>query len=232
MKPYLLPLLIIWAIWALILMILGYEDSFLLLNSFHHPIGDAIMPHLTHLGDGATLVCILIIWKARKDPALVFTTIFGMLAVMLLVYVTKQLLFIDWQRPPLVFANRVDIHMLSVQNECCQSFPSGHSMAATTALAFFAMGLAAAKPWIRVGLGLLAALISYTRLYIGVHFLGDVLAGSMLGAMIAAASLVLLYKALYRRLQGGIPAWTSYILMLAALALMASNLLRLSAYYQ
>jgi undecaprenyl-diphosphatase len=63
------------------------------------------------------------------------------------------------------------------------SFPSGH---ATTA---FAAGVALAilAPRLRWPALALAAVVAYSRVYLGVHFWADILAGAALGALIGAA---------------------------------------------
>jgi membrane-associated phospholipid phosphatase len=71
------------------------------------------------------------------------------------------------------------------------SFPSGHSataFAGATMLAYFA-------PRARVPLYALAVLIAYSRLYNGVHYPTDVLAGAALGT----ATALLLRAAIRRR---------------------------------
>jgi undecaprenyl-diphosphatase len=65
------------------------------------------------------------------------------------------------------------------------SFPSGHS---ATSFACATM-LAAASPRLRVPAYVLAALIAFSRLYNGDHFPLDVLAGSVLGLLVATALL-------------------------------------------
>jgi undecaprenyl-diphosphatase len=63
------------------------------------------------------------------------------------------------------------------------SFPSGH---ATVSFAC-ATVLALAVPRLRVPLFVLAALIAFSRVYVGVHYPFDVLAGAALGVGIAIA---------------------------------------------
>lgn len=63
------------------------------------------------------------------------------------------------------------------------SFPSGH---ATVAFACAGV-LALAVPRLRVPLYALAALIAFSRVYVGVHYPGDVIAGAVLGIGIAIA---------------------------------------------
>lgn len=64
------------------------------------------------------------------------------------------------------------------------SFPSSH---ATIAWAF-ALVLAREEPRWRWGLFALAALISLSRIYLGVHYPSDVIAGTMLGLCIGHAA--------------------------------------------
>ena len=61
------------------------------------------------------------------------------------------------------------------------SFPSGHSAAAVA----FASGASRVLPAAAVPLHALAALVGYSRVHTGVHYPGDVLAGALLGAVIA-----------------------------------------------
>ncbi|HEY1516999.1 MAG TPA: phosphatase PAP2 family protein [Solirubrobacteraceae bacterium] len=62
-----------------------------------------------------------------------------------------------------------------------RSFPSGHTAAAVA----FAGGVGSVLPVAGVPLHVLAALVAYSRVHTGVHYPGDVLAGALLGAMIA-----------------------------------------------
>lgn len=62
-----------------------------------------------------------------------------------------------------------------------RSFPSGHTAAAVA----FASGVARELPAAGVPLQALAALVGYSRVHTGVHYPGDVVAGALLGALIA-----------------------------------------------
>src|SRR5262245_47242489 len=67
------------------------------------------------------------------------------------------------------------------------AFPSGH--AATSFAA--AVVLAVAVPALAPAFVVLAALVGFSRLYVGVHFPLDVLGGAALGAVVATALLLL-----------------------------------------
>lgn len=62
------------------------------------------------------------------------------------------------------------------------SFPSGHAMSAFAV----ATAIAVLSPGLRRGVLAVAALIAFSRVYLGVHFWLDVLAGAALGAVIGA----------------------------------------------
>ncbi len=71
-----------------------------------------------------------------------------------------------------------------VEMPSSSSFPSGHSAAAFA----FATGVGHVLPVAGFPLRALAALVAYSRVHTGVHYPGDVLAGSLLGGAIAQAT--------------------------------------------
>jgi undecaprenyl-diphosphatase len=86
---------------------------------------------------------------------------------------------IDRPRPPLRYAEPKTLVPLPHDG----SFPSGHaatSFAAATMLSF-------ASPRLAPFLFLLAAAISFSRVYVGVHYPLDVIGGAVLGVLVATS---------------------------------------------
>lgn len=96
----------------------------------------------------------------------------------LVVTVLKQTF--DRARPPLADATIDPIGLVPAS----ASFPSGH--AATAFAAAVAVGLI--HPRLRLPLLALAAVVALSRVYLGVHYATDVLAGSALGAALGVAA--------------------------------------------
>ncbi|MBN2301207.1 MAG: phosphatase PAP2 family protein [Lentisphaerae bacterium] len=85
-------------------------------------------------------------------------------------------------RPEMVFAERIEdgtvtVRVLERKQPRRWSFPSGHSLTAFLFMTYTALNKRAYRFW---AYGL-AFLIAYSRVYVGVHFPLDCLAGSLLG---------------------------------------------------
>lgn len=177
----------------------GYEASFLWLNSFHHPIVDALMPHFTHIGEGAFMTALFVIIIRKKQPAVAVALAISMLLVLAIVSPLKHNVFEAWGRP-LAYFDKETIHYVGLREWRSHAFPSGHSAAAACMFAFFA--LAWQRPQGAMMWGILAALTAYSRVYLGVHFVGDILFGAGIGMFISAVVYGLFYNRLVRYFEG------------------------------
>jgi membrane-associated phospholipid phosphatase len=77
-----------------------------------------------------------------------------------------------------------------VRMPATHSFPSGHS---ASAFAFVA-GIATEAPEVAAPLSVAAAVVAYSRVHTGVHYPGDVIVGSLLGAAIAPVTVTALHR--------------------------------------
>jgi membrane-associated phospholipid phosphatase len=116
--------------------------------------------------------------KRRWLPAAAFCAALAAASAETLAFCLK--LVTDRSRPPLADPGIQSLVGLPDST----SFPSGHAaaaFAAATAVGIF-------YPRLRVPLYTLAALVALSRVYLGVHFWSDVLAGSLLGLAVGLAT--------------------------------------------
>jgi membrane-associated phospholipid phosphatase len=108
----------------------------------------------------------------RRCPRATLAALGAVVSAGLLVTVLKELF--DRARPPVAGVDAVGVIPASA------SFPSGHS--ATAFAAAVAVGLF--YPRLRRPLLALAAVVALSRVYLGVHYASDVVAGSLLGVLL------------------------------------------------
>jgi len=167
---------------SLFLFVQGKANSFLLINNFHNQWLDSFFSKFTFLGDGIfalILSLLFLIFKKKKASFLTLITfVFSGLVAQLIKNIAHN------PRPKLFFKPDVYVHFIdgvTVSNNF--SFPSGHT---TTAFAVVTLiVLIAEKKIIQLPLLLIAILIGYSRIYLGQHFLLDVIAGAFIGAISA-----------------------------------------------
>jgi undecaprenyl-diphosphatase len=159
------------------------EKIFHLINgAWANPVFNVLMPLITELGTGEVIFlisAICYVLRRKKDK--------GALAILLFAGLTVSYYAVSFLKSavgrPRPFVVMPDARFFIIEKSF--SFPSAHAtqsfMAATILSGFFIS-------W-RVPLFIIAALICYSRVYMGVHFLSDVAAGAILGTMIGWAIL-------------------------------------------
>ena len=141
------------------------------------PVLTTVVKGITHLGDTAsvTAFCLLLILipKSRKTIALPVSSTVILSAV--LNTILKE--FFARERPDI----------LRLINETSYSFPSGHAMnnaALYTMLFMLVVFYIKSKPW-KIGLTIVCVFlplaIGLSRIYLGVHYAGDVAGGWIIG---------------------------------------------------
>lgn len=173
LSPYLLFLLVL-------LIALGYKDSFLFLNTNHKNWLDLPMFILTHIGDSLILSSIIVLFFVRKHPEVVITVLIIVIVSGLFGQILKNSFFNDWDRPLKIFNEDPIVYVLPNYKLFHNSFPSGHSITISAGLTALIVGLKAGR-LLQIFSALIIVLTSFSRIYLGVHFPGDVLAGCIIG---------------------------------------------------
>ncbi len=140
---------------------------------------DDLFVALSHIGNSGLvwLVIALLATVLWRRPSIFLLVLAGNLVAGWLSFGLRQ--GIGRDRPPHRFPEPPPL----VQTPVSDSFPSGHSAVAFACAAL----LAWLTPLPNVPLFGLAALIAFSRVYNGVHYPLDVLAGALLGLAVATA---------------------------------------------
>jgi undecaprenyl-diphosphatase len=161
------------------------QELFLFLNSINSPFWDQVMQAISWKVIWAPLyLTILILMAIKLKRKFLILVIFIILAVTLADQVSVQLFknLVQRLRPCHEPSLAGLVHL--VNGECGGQFGfvSSHATnsfnVALLSLLFFK------KRWYTICIILWAAVIGYSRIYLGVHYPGDVFCGSLLGALI------------------------------------------------
>jgi undecaprenyl-diphosphatase len=158
---------------------------FLWLNSFHSPLGDKIMWFISGKTEWIPLYFFLIvflIYRFRKQSMLIlaFAILAVILADQLAVHAFKEVF--ERLRPSHEPDIQQQVHIINNYRGGLYGFVSNHA-ANTFALVTF-LGFILRGKYIVYFLFFWASLVSYSRIYLGVHYPGDILCGAMLGILI------------------------------------------------
>lgn len=162
-------------------LIYSKADIHLFINRFHSPFFDTFFRYITHLGSGiaaAAIAVLLLFIKIRYSIILSLSAITSGIIVQLL----KHFVFPGLERPVIFFRELAELYVIQdVDLYTHFSFPSGH--AETAFVLFGVLAFISARDSFKI-IALSAALIvSFSRVYLSQHFLGDILAGSFLGML-------------------------------------------------
>lgn len=225
--PFLAILILGWLFIAFLLFQHGYQGSFVVLNStYHNEITDPSAWFFTHLADATLLPLVMFLFIWHKDRPLVISGILVMLATGVITQILKHFFFDTWDRPTLLMQGIPGVYFVDHDPEMHHSFPSGH---ATT---FGAGGLIFAWYWRKYKflmqplVALFTLVLCYTRVHLGVHFPGDILAGSMIGVGIGIPFFLFFYPWCEKRFSDKIHERLDSIQMYLLLAVVLFTVLR------
>ena len=160
----------------------GKAGSFIDLNPYHRSTLDTVFVYVTFLGDGrfAIAICLIFLLLRRWSRALQLIAAFIVSA--LVAQILKNVF--SMPRPKQFFpAGQYNYFIDGVTHIGFASFPSGHTtsvFALATLLAIFDSNKTGNVLYL-----LAAVAVGYSRIYLGQHFLGDVLVGSFIGLLTA-----------------------------------------------
>jgi len=164
------------------------EKLFLLLNGKHNAFFDVVMYWASDQFFWIPLYLGLAVFLFRRLGKAVYYYYF---CIALLITVSDQLssnLIKNWirrPRPSHVPALGSMIHLSEAGPGGLYGFVSGHAANSFALAIFLALTLPAAYNWLKHGMVGWALLVSYSRIYNGVHYPGDVLGGMLLGSLLA-----------------------------------------------
>ncbi len=162
------------------------QQLFLFINAIHSPFWDKVMVFLSGKWEWAPLYAILLFFLIRRDLKFSWLSLLSIVVLILLADQISVKLFKD------VFQRYRPCHNLELQslihlvdNHCGGKYGFVSSHASNSfALAGF-ISLFFKNKYLASGMLLWAAVVSYSRIYLGVHYPADVVVGSLLGLSLA-----------------------------------------------
>ncbi|MBQ8404625.1 MAG: phosphatase PAP2 family protein [Clostridia bacterium] len=153
-----------------------------LLESIRNPVCDAIVGALTYLGDEIAFLAtaLVVFWCFSKHRGYYLMSV-GFCGV-----VINQTLKLIFRIPrPWVLDPNFKAVESAIPAATGYSFPSGHTQNAAGTFGGLARG--AKKTWARIVLVAIVVLVSFSRMYLGVHTPKDVLVSLLVGAVLVFA---------------------------------------------
>ncbi|MDN3547574.1 phosphatase PAP2 family protein [Mucilaginibacter aquaedulcis] len=180
-RPFFILYLLVLCACLIIKFIYSREIIYFTVNGLNSLWADAIMPYITDLGEGFTVLILsafVALFSYRKALLLASSFAVTSIAAQILKYI------FDAPRPRVYFVHELSrIHFVKgLYILGTHSFPSGHTVTAFSAGVVITY-LCRKKGWGVIAL-LVAILVGYSRMYLSQHFFEDVMAGSVIGVLV------------------------------------------------
>ena len=163
----------------------GETSLLLLVNGLRAPWLDPVMQFLSDWGLYGFLLTLVVVLAARRTPESARTTRDGWLAFFTSLFLSETVLkpLIGRPRPTAIVAVREQLHVLgTVPSATSTSLPSGTATACMAGATWIALRFG--PRWGALAIAA-AMFLSLTRLYVGVHYPTDLLAGWVVGSLTA-----------------------------------------------
>ena len=167
-----------------------HREFFLVLNGLHHPFLDPIMGFITGHSIWYPVLAVLLIWIGYRQRYAGLWTVGGML----IGFALSDRLTSGFMKPFFAVLRPCHEPLLDGQvyvlyDHCggLYGFASSHAANAfaMTTLVWLSVARHENKRWPTIALFLFASLVSYSRIYAGVHYPADIVVGACVGTAIA-----------------------------------------------
>ncbi|MBX9785633.1 MAG: phosphatase PAP2 family protein [Chitinophagaceae bacterium] len=166
-------------------LLLGKELSFVTLNKVHNSFLDNFFSVITLLGDGVLSILVFILLLLIRQYKVAFQVITAFIFSGLAAQSLKS--FVAAPRPATFFPKGSYHYFIDgVTHIGFSSFPSGHTASVFALLTVYALN--DQNQYRRILYAAMAVLTGYSRMYLGQHFLGDVLGGAAVGVIFGVLS--------------------------------------------
>lgn len=185
--------LLLWIVGVFLILTTNKTDFHLLLNSFHSSFLDVLFQIITLFGDGIFVLVAALILLFNNFRRAIVTALSALLAGLFTQFL-KRIVFSDSLRPTAFFEDPTVLPLVEGMSVArLHSFPSGHTTTAFAIACCFALFYPRGK--YQVYFFVIATLVAYSRIYLSLHFLEDVLVGSLIGVVVASVVSALFDKA-------------------------------------
>ena len=181
-RYYICCYLFFFLVGLIFLLTVGKATSFIELNPYHRSALDTFFICVTFIGDGRFAIVICLIYLVLRRWSRACQLISAFIVSALVAQILKNVF--SMPRPKQFFTSGQYSYFIDgVTHIGFASFPSGHStsvFAMATLLAIFDNNKKGNVIYL-----VAAVAVGYSRIYLGQHFLGDVLVGSFIGLLAA-----------------------------------------------
>ncbi|HPG09681.1 MAG TPA: phosphatase PAP2 family protein [Saprospiraceae bacterium] len=164
----------------------------LLINQWHTPLADKFFISITVVGNGLSLVVILLLIYPYVNVRTIVGLFIAFLISSILVLLCKQVLFPDIDRP-VALIGKAHLYLLpDVRIFHSHTFPSGH--ATTASVLFLYLSTLTTRTWLQAFYAFFTITVAFSRVYLSLHFLEDIIAGIFIGIISVAIAFLIVKR--------------------------------------